>query len=138
MSVLTDVPFYTKYDGVIDKAEGVVLLAADGSQLGTQDNPIPVLGTLSPSRYPSAVWDGTARDLSQYSSIVIWCNTAPAAQRPIETSGDGINWFPQWALPSTSTNTVTSISAVGGYDVAGNRFVRLGGTGGAFLLVASN
>jgi hypothetical protein len=97
------------------------------------------LATL-PIQSPAVTWDGSVIDMTLYGSTTIWCIVAPTTPRPLETSPNGINWTPQWALPSTSAiGTVTSISAVGGYDMSGNRFVRFnGGAGGAFLLAGSN
>lgn len=85
------------------------------------------------------IWDGTPIDATLFPSVTIFCITAPAAPRQIMGGPTANTQSARSAYADTGlgkTTGVTSISAVGRYDLNGGELISLGGDlgDGAFYI----
>jgi len=76
------------------------------------------------------LWDGSATDMTQFPSVTIFCTEAPAVARQIMGGPNSDLQSDRSAYADTGTGSVTgvtSISAVGRYDMSGGEWISLGG-----------
>lgn len=77
------------------------------------------------------MWDATPSDMRLYPSVTIFCTEAPAVARQIMGGPNSDLQSARSAYADTGlgkTTGVTSISAVGRYDMSGGEFISLDGT----------
>jgi hypothetical protein len=77
------------------------------------------------------LWDATPSDMRLYPSVTIFCTEAPAVARQIMGGPNSDLQSARSAYADTGlgkTTGVTSISAVGRYDMSGGEWISLGGT----------
>jgi hypothetical protein len=76
------------------------------------------------------MWDATVTDMQLYPSVTIFCTEAPAVARQIMGGPNSDLRSARSAFADTgagSVTGVTSISAVGRYDMSGGEWISLGG-----------
>lgn len=85
----------------------------------------------APTRLEAAVWNGAAKDMTQWNSVTIRCTVAPATPRAILAGpSSALATGPLTAIANTGTGIAQAqtIGAVGRYDIPGGEWIALGGT----------
>jgi len=97
-----------------------------------------IIGQATPTYVNPSSWDGSARDMRAYGSVLITCTVAPSVPYSINVSPDNASDFiPQTAFLNNNTgvNQVQTVSGVGTYSISGRQFIKLtGGTGGTIFI----
>jgi hypothetical protein len=90
--------------------------------------------------YAPTAWNGSAIDMTAYSSVTIWVTTAPTTAYTVKTSPDNVSANYDAVSPIDGTNTVRPnipIGFTGQMNIGAPAWVRLsGGAGGVFQISA--
>jgi len=130
--------------GIYNRLASTLTVSISGTPSVTISNN-PVLGAgnnnigiVTPSYLLPVPWNGLARDMRQYSSVLITCTVAPNSPYQINVSpDDNSDYIPQSVIINNASGitTTTTIGSIGTFSLSGHQYIKLSaGSGGTFFI----